>query len=284
MARKREEAWRACEFKQTKVSAEEIEVAGGGGVTHIERVQRAAARPKTSRPPSRAARLLVLFRYDRSVPFRTLARGGYTSYRGFCMYTTSRRRDRSRVIPIDYTVRPRSPRGARVEPEVRARQPPGQHVAWALGLGAHDRHERRRADSGIARRAPAAGAGESARRARPRGRRMGPGPQRERPHPIHEETGERRAGRRPRAAATKTVRRAPPFSATAGAKRKPITVCVSPSSFRAHLHSDAGGPVVTRSDGTGPADAPFGLASLERQFVAHGRDPDGRDPARLVAR
>ena len=43
---------------------------------------------------------------------------------------------------------------------------------------------------------------------------------------------------------------------------------------------DAGGPVVTRSDGTGPADAPFGLASLERQFVAHGRDPDGRDPAR----
>ena len=50
MARKREEAWRTCEFKQTKVSAEEIEVAGGGGgVTHIERVQRAAARPKTSR-------------------------------------------------------------------------------------------------------------------------------------------------------------------------------------------------------------------------------------------
>ena len=128
--------------------------------------------------------------------------------------------------------------------EVRARQPPGQHVAWALGLGAHDRHERRRADSGIARRAPAAGAGESARRARPRGRRMGPGPQR--PHPIHEETGERRAGRRPRAAATKTVRRAPPFSATAGAKRKPITVCRVTvvidivSRFRAHLHSDAG--------------------------------------------
>ena len=155
-------------------------------------------------------------------------------------------------------------------------------MAWALGLGAHDRHERRRADSGIARRAPAAGAGESARRARPRGRRMGPGPQR--PHPIHEETGERRAGRRPRAAATKTVRRAPPFSATAGAKRKPITVCRVTvvidivSRFRAHLHSDAGGPVVTRSDGTGPADAPFGLASLERQFVAHGRDPDGRDP------
>ena len=153
-------------------------------------------------------------------------------------------------------------------------------MAWALGLGAHDRHERRRADSGIARRAPAAGAGESARRARPRGRRMGPGPQR--PHPIHEETGERRAGRRPRAAATKTVRRAPPFSATAGAKRKPITVCVTvviprPPSQRRGVRS----AVVTRSDGTGPADAPFGLASLERQFVAHGRDPDGRDPARL---
>ena len=45
---------------------------------------------------------------------------------------------------------------------------------------------------------------------------------------------------------------------------------------------------MTRSDGTGPADAPLGLASLERQFVAHGRDPDGRDPgcttgARLAA-
>ena len=105
---------------------------------------------------------------------------------------------------------PRAARVWRVELEVRARQPPGQHVAWALGLGAHDRHERRRADSGIARRAPAAGAGESARRARPRGRRMGPGHKGPTRSTRRRGSGERAGGRaRPQRKRYAGLRRSP---------------------------------------------------------------------------